>query len=54
MGKYSDYVLISDMDGTLLNSKREVSQENREALRRFALPQAGRRRTPGSFCRGLR
>ena len=35
MGKYSDYVLISDMDGTLLSSKREVSQENREALRRF-------------------
>ena len=35
MGKYSDYVLISDMDGTLLSSKREVSRENREALRRF-------------------
>ena len=29
MGKYSDYVLISDMDGTLLNSKREVSQGKR-------------------------
>ena len=43
MGKYSDYVLISDMDGTLLNSRREVSRENREALRRFT--EGG-----GNFC----
>ncbi len=43
MGKYSDYVLISDMDGTLLSSTREVSQENREALRRFT--EGG-----GNFC----
>lgn len=35
MGRYSDYILISDMDGTLLNSEREISRENREALRRF-------------------
>ena len=43
MGKYSNYVLISDMDGTLLSSTREVSQENREALRRFT--EGG-----GNFC----
>ncbi|MGM9581710.1 MAG: HAD family hydrolase, partial [Anaerovibrio sp.] len=43
MGKYSDYVLISDMDGTLLSSSREVSRENREALRRFT--EGG-----GNFC----
>ncbi|WP_300090914.1 HAD-IIB family hydrolase [Anaerovibrio sp.] len=43
MGKYSDYVLISDMDGTLLNSRREVSRENREALRRFT-------EEGGNFC----
>ena len=35
MGHYEDYVLISDLDGTLLNRERKVSQENKAALKRF-------------------
>lgn len=43
MGKYSEYVLISDMDGTLLTSERKVSLENRAAIQRFT--EGG-----GNFC----
>lgn len=32
---YSNIVLLSDLDGTLLNSKREISKENRDALSYF-------------------
>lgn len=43
MGRYSDYILISDMDGTLLNSQREISAESRAALGRFVAE-------GGNFC----
>lgn len=43
MGKYSGILLCSDLDGTLLNARGEVSQENAEAIRRF-------RREGGIFC----
>ena len=32
---YSNLALFSDLDGTLFNSKRQVSQKNREALAKF-------------------
>lgn len=35
MGKFANYVLVSDMDGTLLNTKERVSEENKEAIQRF-------------------
>lgn len=35
MGKYSDYILVTDMDGTLLNRARVVTEENLAALHRF-------------------
>lgn len=35
MGKYDKYVLMSDMDGTLLHSSGKVSPENLVALKRF-------------------
>ena len=32
---YADFLLVSDMDGTLLNSSKEVSAENRAAIADF-------------------
>lgn len=32
---FKGYILASDMDGTLINSKKEVSEENRKAIRYF-------------------
>ena len=33
--KFEGFVLVSDMDGTLLNSKKEISKENLEAIDYF-------------------
>lgn len=33
--KYSDVALFTDLDGTLFNSQREVSEQNMEAIDRF-------------------
>lgn len=33
--RYSDVILLTDLDGTLLDSKRAVSENNRVAIRRF-------------------
>jgi Cof subfamily protein (haloacid dehalogenase superfamily) len=33
--KYSNIILFSDLDGTLLDSQLEVSKENREAIEKF-------------------
>lgn len=35
MGKYDNFLLISDLDGTLINSKQEISKENLEAVKYF-------------------
>lgn len=35
MKDLSNIVLVSDMDGTLLDSKKEISQKNREAIEKF-------------------
>ncbi len=35
MGKYDGKILLSDMDGTLLNSESRVGDENRQAIRTF-------------------
>lgn len=35
MEKYAGYLLITDMDGTLLNSKKEISLENKAAIKEF-------------------
>lgn len=36
MGKsFEGYLLVSDMDGTLLNSKKEISDKNKEAIEYF-------------------
>lgn len=35
MKKYENIILLSDMDGTLLNSDGKVSEKNREAIRHF-------------------
>jgi len=35
MGKYTGYLLLSDMDGTLLSQEGTISYENREAIRKF-------------------
>lgn len=35
MKKYENIILLSDMDGTLLNSDSKVSEKNREAIRHF-------------------
>ena len=35
MKKFDGYLLVSDMDGTLLNSKSEISKENKEAIKYF-------------------
>ena len=43
MGRYSGMLLCSDLDGTLLNSERQVSDENAEAIRAF-------RSQGGVFC----
>lgn len=32
---FEGYILASDMDGTLINSKKEVSEENRKAIKYF-------------------
>ena len=32
---YSDYLLVSDMDGTLLNNQGLVSRENIESIKKF-------------------
>ena len=32
---YADFLLVSDMDGTLLNSSKEVSADNRAAIADF-------------------
>lgn len=35
MKKYSGYILITDMDGTLLNGDKEISPENKRAILEF-------------------
>ena len=35
MKKYSGYFLITDMDGTLLNTNKEISLNNQKALAEF-------------------
>ena len=35
MGRYDKYLLVTDMDGTLLNSQRQVSEKNLAAIDRF-------------------
>lgn len=35
MGKFDGYLLVSDMDGTLLNSKGKLSEENKIAIEYF-------------------
>uniref|UniRef100_UPI001C556D97 HAD family hydrolase n=1 Tax=Klebsiella pneumoniae TaxID=573 RepID=UPI001C556D97 len=35
IGKYDNFLLISDLDGTLINSKQEISKENLEAVKYF-------------------
>lgn len=32
---FDGYLLVSDMDGTLLNSKKEISKKNKESIRYF-------------------
>lgn len=43
MGRYSGILLCSDLDGTLLNSDRQISEENAQAVRQF-------RAQGGVFC----
>lgn len=43
MGKFDGIVLLSDMDGTLLDDQKQISEENRQAIERFA-------REGGYFC----
>ena len=31
-GKFSDYLLVSDMDATLLDDNHTISEENRQAI----------------------
>jgi HAD-superfamily hydrolase, subfamily IIB len=35
MGKYDGYLLVSDMDGTIINSNGIISEENKEAIKYF-------------------
>lgn len=35
MSRYDNYLLVTDMDGTLLNSQRQVSEKNLAAIDRF-------------------
>ena len=35
MGIFDGYLLVSDMDGTLLNSNRKLSEENKKAIEYF-------------------
>ncbi len=35
MNKYSDYLIVSDLDGTLINSKLVISQKNLSAINEF-------------------
>ena len=35
MNKFDGYLILSDMDGTLLGDDREISQQNREAVAYF-------------------
>ena len=32
---FKDYLLITDLDGTLLNSKKQISKGNKEAIEKF-------------------
>lgn len=32
MGIFEGYILVSDMDGTLLNDKRKISDEDKNVL----------------------
>ena len=41
MKKYSGYFLITDLDGTLLNTNKEISPTNQKALAEFTA-QGGR------------
>ena len=34
-GKFSDYLLVSDMDATLLDDNHTISEENRQAIDYF-------------------
>ena len=34
-GKFSDYLLVSDMDATLLDDNHTISEENRRTCRVF-------------------
>lgn len=49
MKKYSGYFLITDLDGTLLNTNKEISPDNQKALAEFTAQGgravAGQRRT---------
>lgn len=58
MKKYSGYFLITDLDGTLLNTNKEISPDNQKALAEFTA-QGGRfsvatGRSPASAGRWLR
>ncbi len=35
MGKYDKIILLSDIDGTLLNSQSRVGEKNRQAISEF-------------------
>lgn len=35
MGKFTGYLIVSDLDGTLLNEEHQVSEKNAEAIRYF-------------------
>lgn len=35
MGKFDGTLFCTDLDGTLLNSKKDISRENREAIEYF-------------------
>lgn len=43
MGKFDGIVLLSDMDGTLLDDQKQISEENQRAIDRFE-------REGGCFC----
>ena len=36
-GKFSDYLLVSDMDATLLDDNHTISEENRQAIDYFIM-----------------
>ena len=43
MGKFDGIILLSDMDGTLLDDQKQISEENQRAIDRFE-------REGGCFC----